>query len=158
MVVLVEPGPPLLYPFCVLRSRSPSIYDVTPMTSCPQAHRYYQSGAALGIFVAGIAQLGEQQTEVLGILEVPCSIHGPGIFCSPNTCLLFWLICKNIPPNEHLVTLYQQESMISRSIYNITTYDPPSFHNLNSEPSQNLERSSDGQYSRFRYECNKSWP
>jgi hypothetical protein len=25
---------------------------------------------------AGIAQLGEQQTEVL---EVPCSIHGPGI-------------------------------------------------------------------------------
>ena len=25
--------------------------------------------------IAGIAQLGEQQTEVL---EVPCSIHGPG--------------------------------------------------------------------------------
>ena len=28
------------------------------------------------IYVAGIAQLGEQQTEDL---EVPCSIHGPGI-------------------------------------------------------------------------------
>ncbi|KAJ8586227.1 hypothetical protein M405DRAFT_366963 [Rhizopogon salebrosus TDB-379] len=37
--------------------------------------------AVLSIYVgplniAGIAQLGEQQTEVL---EVPCSIHGPGI-------------------------------------------------------------------------------
>ena len=31
---------------------------------------------------AGIAQLGEQQTEVL---EVACSIHAPGIsFCSPS--------------------------------------------------------------------------
>ena len=29
---------------------------------------------------AGVAQLGEQQTEVPSILEVPCSIHGPGIF------------------------------------------------------------------------------
>ena len=29
---------------------------------------------------AGVAQLGEQQTEELSILEVPCSIHGPGIF------------------------------------------------------------------------------
>ena len=28
------------------------------------------------ITIAGVAQLGEQQTEVL---EVPCSIHGPGI-------------------------------------------------------------------------------
>ena len=28
---------------------------------------------------AGIAQLGEQQTEVIRLLEVPCSIHGPGI-------------------------------------------------------------------------------
>lgn len=28
---------------------------------------------------AGIAQLGEQQTEVL---EVACSIHAPGIFAS----------------------------------------------------------------------------
>ena len=28
---------------------------------------------------AGVAQLGEQQTEgLLSILEVPCSIHGPG--------------------------------------------------------------------------------
>ena len=30
--------------------------------------------------IAGVAQLGEQQTEELSILEVPCSIHGPGIF------------------------------------------------------------------------------
>ena len=29
---------------------------------------------------AGVAQLGEQQTEDPSILEVPCSIHGPGIF------------------------------------------------------------------------------
>ena len=34
------------------------------------------------ITCAGIAQLGEQQTEVDGILEVPCSIHGSGIFYS----------------------------------------------------------------------------
>ena len=32
---------------------------------------------------AGVAQLGEQQTEARnGILEVPCSIHGPGIFAT----------------------------------------------------------------------------
>ena len=31
------------------------------------------------VIIAGIAQLGEQQTEVHCILEVPCSIHGPGI-------------------------------------------------------------------------------
>jgi hypothetical protein len=30
-------------------------------------------------FIAGVAQLGEQQTEVRCFLEVPCSIHGPGI-------------------------------------------------------------------------------
>ena len=33
--------------------------------------------------IAGVAQLGEQQTEAQRqgcILEVPCSIHGPGIF------------------------------------------------------------------------------
>jgi hypothetical protein len=30
---------------------------------------------------AGVAQLGEQQTEAyISVLEVPCSIHGPGIF------------------------------------------------------------------------------
>lgn len=34
------------------------------------------------VFIAGIAQLGEQQTEVL---EVACSIHAPGItFCLPG--------------------------------------------------------------------------
>ena len=33
---------------------------------------------------AGVAQLGEQQTEALSILEVPCSIHGPGnVFIFP---------------------------------------------------------------------------
>ena len=32
------------------------------------------------MFNAGIAQLGEQQTEVTRLLEVPCSIHGPGIY------------------------------------------------------------------------------
>ena len=39
---------------------------------------------------AGIAQLGEQQTEacLVRFLEVPCSIHGPGIYFSP--CDLFY--------------------------------------------------------------------
>ncbi len=32
------------------------------------------------VLCAGVAQLGEQQTEEQRILEVPCSIHGPGIF------------------------------------------------------------------------------
>ena len=36
--------------------------------------------------VAGVAQLGEQQTEVLRFLEVPCSIHGPGTLFFTN----FW--------------------------------------------------------------------
>ena len=33
--------------------------------------------AEIALGIAGIAQLGEQQTEVL---EVPCSIHGSGIY------------------------------------------------------------------------------
>ncbi|KIM70184.1 hypothetical protein SCLCIDRAFT_511937 [Scleroderma citrinum Foug A] len=38
-----------------------------------------------GSIQAGIAQLGEQQTEacLVRFLEVPCSIHGPGIRFSP---------------------------------------------------------------------------
>ena len=35
--------------------------------------------AEITLGIAGIAQLGEQQTEASGFLEVPCSIHGPGI-------------------------------------------------------------------------------
>ena len=43
--------------------------------------------------MAGVAQLGEQQTEawaerdllrLQSILEVPCSIHGPGIFATTD--------------------------------------------------------------------------
>ena len=55
---------------------------------------------------AGVAQLGEQQTEAPSILEVPCSIHGPGIFYRFPTPRLFslsqmYLLCakdKNLGP------------------------------------------------------------
>ena len=41
-----------------------------------EGQRFLLMGASQYSFpIAGIAQLGEQQTEVL---EVPCSIHGPG--------------------------------------------------------------------------------
>ena len=39
---------------------------------------------------AGVAQLGEQQTEALSILEVPCSIHGPGIFTRSLLDVIFF--------------------------------------------------------------------
>ena len=38
---------------------------------------YENSLLLFGLSIAGIAQLGEQQTEVL---EVACSIHAPGIY------------------------------------------------------------------------------
>ena len=43
-------------------------------------------------FDAGIAQLGEQQTEVL---EVPCSIHGPGKAFLPSSTNAFNLIRRD---------------------------------------------------------------
>jgi hypothetical protein len=43
---------------------------------------------------AGVAQLGEQQTEALSILEVPCSIHGPGIFYQSSLDVNFFCIYR----------------------------------------------------------------
>ena len=65
---------------------------------------------------AGVAQLGEQQTEARSILEVPCSIHGPGIFyrssldvnffasivCSQGTYSISSFICPH-PESKILV-------------------------------------------------------
>ena len=53
--------------------------------------------------VAGIAQLGEQQTEDL---EVPCSIHGPGIsFSTPTTWLMDSVLSIILLCFIHLPTL-----------------------------------------------------
>ena len=43
---------------------------------------------------AGIAQLGEQQTEVTWFLEVPCSIHGPGIYFLSESRVFVYNTCQ----------------------------------------------------------------
>jgi hypothetical protein len=48
---------------------------------------------------AGVAQLGEQQTEARSILEVPCSIHGPGIFYRSSTQCEFFCIYRVLSRN-----------------------------------------------------------